>query len=45
MIAVKRTSLLFGLAYGSWWFGEGEMAQRLAGTVVMLIGVALMVAA
>jgi len=45
MIAVKRTSLLFGLAYGAWWFGEREMALRLAGTLVMLIGVALMVAA
>jgi uncharacterized membrane protein len=45
MIAVKRTSLLFGLAYGAWWFGEREMAERLAGTLIMLAGVALMVAA
>jgi drug/metabolite transporter (DMT)-like permease len=44
MIAVKRTSLLFGLAYGAWWFGEREMAQRLTGTVVMLVGVVLTVA-
>jgi drug/metabolite transporter (DMT)-like permease len=45
MIAVKRTSLLFGLAYGAWWFGEREMAERFAGALIMLAGVALMVAA
>jgi len=44
MIAVKRTSLLFGLAYGSLWFGERQMAQRLVGVLVMLAGVALTVA-
>jgi len=44
MIAVKRTNQLFGLAYGAVWFGEGEMAERLLGTVVMLLGVALTVA-
>jgi drug/metabolite transporter (DMT)-like permease len=41
MIAVKRTSQLFGLAYGAWWFGERQMAQRWLGTLVMLAGVAL----
>jgi drug/metabolite transporter (DMT)-like permease len=44
MIAVKRTSMLFGLAYGAWWFGERQLAQRLAGMLVMLVGVALTVA-
>ena len=44
MIAVKRTSTLFGLAYGKWWFGELQMTQRLAGVVVMLVGVVLTVA-
>jgi drug/metabolite transporter (DMT)-like permease len=44
MIAVKRTNQLFGLAYGAWWFGERQMAERLLGTLVMLAGVALTVA-
>jgi drug/metabolite transporter (DMT)-like permease len=44
MIAVKRTNQLFGLAYGAFWFGEREMAERLLGTLVMLLGVALTVA-
>jgi len=44
MIAVKRTNQLFGLAYGAYWFGEREMAERLLGTLVMLLGVALTVA-
>ncbi|MEW6324704.1 MAG: DMT family transporter [Nitrospirota bacterium] len=44
MIAVKRTSALFGMGYGAWWFGERQLAQRLAGAAVMLIGVALTVA-
>jgi len=44
MIAVKRTNQLFGLAYGAFWFGEEQMAERLLGTLVMLAGVALTVA-
>jgi drug/metabolite transporter (DMT)-like permease len=44
MIAIKRTSMLFGLAYGARWFGERQLAQRLAGMLVMLAGVALTVA-
>jgi len=44
MIAVKRTNQLFGLAYGAFWFGERQMAERLLGTIVMLAGVALTVA-
>ena len=43
MIAVKRTSMLFGLGYGAWWFGERELAGRLWGSLVMLCGVVLMV--
>jgi drug/metabolite transporter (DMT)-like permease len=43
MIAVKRTSMIFGLAYGAWWFGERHMVERFAGTLVMLTGVALTV--
>lgn len=44
MIAIKRTSMLFGLAYGTWWFGETHTASRLAGALTMLVGVALTVA-
>jgi drug/metabolite transporter (DMT)-like permease len=44
MIAVKRTSMLFGMAYGAWWFGEPRIVQRLAGALVMLLGVVLTVA-
>jgi drug/metabolite transporter (DMT)-like permease len=44
MIAVKRTSMLFGLVYGARWFGERQMVQRLAGMLVMLAGVVLTVA-
>ena len=41
MIAVKRTSLLFGVAYGGVLFGEGRMGQRLGGAGLMVAGVAL----
>ena len=44
MIAVKRTSMLFSLFYGGWWFGERHLAQRWAGALMMLVGVALTVA-
>jgi drug/metabolite transporter (DMT)-like permease len=44
MIAVKRTSMLFGLVYGVRWFGERPRVERLAGALVMLAGVAFMVA-
>lgn len=41
MIAVKRTSLLFGLLYGVWWFRELEFGRNLLAAVLMLGGVAL----
>lgn len=41
MIAVKRTSLLFGLAYGYFLFHETHLHQRLAGSLLMLAGLAL----
>ena len=44
MIAVKRTSVLFGLAYGAWWFGERHLAERISGASVMLLGVICTVA-
>ncbi|WPL17558.1 EamA-like transporter family protein [Thiorhodovibrio winogradskyi] len=41
MIAVKRTSLLFGLLYGFVCFREPRMRQRLPAAGLMLIGVFL----
>ncbi|MGE5800442.1 MAG: EamA family transporter, partial [Syntrophaceae bacterium] len=41
MIAVKRLSLLFGVLYGAWWFGEQNIRERLAGAAIMIIGVFL----
>ena len=43
MIAVKRTSMFFGLGYGAWWFGERHRPGRLWGSLMMLCGVVLMV--
>ena len=42
MIAVKRTSLLFGIGYGALWFGEKQLAQHLLAGALMLLGVALL---
>ena len=39
MIAVKRLSLLFGVLYGAWWFGEQNIRERLAGAAIMVAGV------
>lgn len=41
MIAVKRTSLLFGILYGAFLFREQGLAARLPAGVLMLAGVAL----
>jgi drug/metabolite transporter (DMT)-like permease len=41
MIAVKRTSLLMGVVYGRFLFGEGNFRERLAGAALMLAGVLL----
>ena len=41
MIAVKRTSLLFGILYGALWFGERGLARHLVAGVFMLGGIAL----
>jgi len=42
MITVKRTSLLFSLAYGYLIFQETHLGQRLTGIVLMLLGVVLL---
>jgi drug/metabolite transporter (DMT)-like permease len=41
MIAVKRTSLLFGILLGWWLFGERGLARNLLATGLMVGGVAL----
>jgi drug/metabolite transporter (DMT)-like permease len=44
MIAVKRTSLLFGLVYGAWLFGETGLARNLVAASLMIAGVFLIAA-
>ena len=39
MISIKRTSLLFGVLYGALLFKEERIAERLAGTAIMIGGV------
>jgi drug/metabolite transporter (DMT)-like permease len=41
MIAVKRTSLLFGMLYGAWLFGETGLRRNLAAGTLMIAGVVL----
>ena len=43
MIAVKRTSLLFGILYGALIFREPGMAARLPAGALMLVGVVVLV--
>ncbi|MGR8949837.1 MAG: EamA family transporter [Gammaproteobacteria bacterium] len=44
MIAVKRTSVIFGLLLGAWLFREGNLRNNLIACAVMVSGVALIVA-
>lgn len=37
-MAVKRTAGMFSVLLGHWYYGEGHLAARLAGSAVMLIG-------
>ena len=41
MIAVKRTSLLFGMLYGAWLFREQGLGKNLLAGVIMVAGVYL----
>ena len=41
MVSIKRTSLLFGILYGAWWFREERIGERLLGAIIMLAGVFL----
>jgi drug/metabolite transporter (DMT)-like permease len=43
MIAVKRTSLLFGILYGAWLFKEANLVQHLGAGTIMVLGVVLIV--
>lgn len=43
MIAVKRTSLLFGILYGAWLFDETGLKKNLLAGVLMVLGVFLIV--
>jgi drug/metabolite transporter (DMT)-like permease len=45
MIAIKRTSLLFGMLYGVLWFGERHAGRHLGAGAIMVAGVALIVLA
>jgi hypothetical protein len=41
MLAVKRTSLLWGIVLGAWWLGEPDLCRNLLAGGVMVAGVAL----
>ncbi|MCD6571541.1 MAG: EamA family transporter [Deltaproteobacteria bacterium] len=41
MISIKRTSLIFGVLYGAWWFKEEKIKERLTGAFIMIVGVFL----
>jgi drug/metabolite transporter (DMT)-like permease len=43
MIAVKRTSLLFGMLYGAWLFRETGLVKNLIAGALMVLGVYLIV--
>ncbi|MBK1705345.1 DMT family transporter [Halochromatium glycolicum] len=45
MIAVKRSSLLFGILYGAWLFQEANLRSRAPGGLLMLAGVFVIVLA
>jgi drug/metabolite transporter (DMT)-like permease len=45
MLAVKRTSLLFGILYGAWLFGEEGLVKHLSAAVLMVLGVVLILMA
>ncbi len=45
MITVKRTSLIFSVIYGKLIFKEKEIGQRLAGAILMVLGVGLILIA
>ena len=44
MVAVKRTSLLFGMLYGAWLFREPGLSRNLLAGGLMVAGVVLIAA-
>lgn len=42
MIAVKRTSILFGIVFGALWFGESNTPRHMLAAGLMVAGVALL---
>ncbi len=45
MVSVKRTSMIFGILYGAWWFHEQGLARNLSSTTLMVLGVVLILLA
>lgn len=43
MMSLKRTSSIFSVLYGHFWFKEGHIKTRLLGTFIMVIGAALII--
>ena len=43
MMSIKRTSSIFSVFYGHFWFKEHNMKNRMAGALVMLIGAILII--
>ncbi len=43
MLAVKRTSLLFGMLYGAWLFHEQGLGRNLLAGLLMIVGVFLII--
>ncbi len=41
MIAIKRTSIIYGVLYGAWLFKEEKIGERLFGAVIMIGGVCI----
>ena len=43
VLAVKRTSTIFGTLWGKLFFKEENIKERLIGTIIMVLGVVLIV--
>lgn len=45
VLAVKRTSTIFGIIWGKLFFKEDRIKERLVGTIIMVLGVVLIILA
>jgi drug/metabolite transporter (DMT)-like permease len=43
MISIKRTSSIFSVLYGHFWFKEKNIRRRLAGALIMVVGAAVII--